>query len=81
MVVGIGAGLAALDGDAAVSICAGHVCLEVQLGEVIPQGVTVRCVARGAGADRKDLLRPRPIDREFSLGHLLHSCGPLHPGE
>ena len=40
---------------------AGHVCGEVQIREFIPQGGTVRCVARGAGADGEDLVEPRPI--------------------
>ena len=70
-VVVVGAGLAALDGDTAVRICGGYVCGEVQKEEFISQGGTVRCVARGAGADRKDFVRARPIEREFSLEHLL----------
>ena len=37
-VVGVGAGHAALDGDTAVRICAGHICREVQIEEFIPQG-------------------------------------------
>ena len=36
-VVGVGAGLAALDGDAAVRIRAEHVCGEVQIEERIPE--------------------------------------------
>ena len=60
-VVAVGAGLAALDGDAAVGIRAGHVCGEVQIKELIPERGTVRCVARGAGADGKDLVGARRI--------------------
>ena len=60
-VVGVGAGLAALDEDTAVRIRAGHVCREVQIEELIPERETVRRVARGAGADGKDLLGARPI--------------------
>ena len=74
-VVGVGAGLAALDGGTAVRICAGHVCGEVQIEEFIPQGGGVRCVARGAGADRKDLVGPRPLKREFSLEHVCIPVG------
>ena len=73
--MGIGAGLAALDGDAAVRIRAGHVCGEVQMEEYIPQGGTVRCVARGAGADGEDLLGPRPTEREYGLEHICIRAG------
>ena len=59
--MGVGAGLAALDGDAAVRIRAGHVCGEVQIEELTPERGTVRCVARGAAADGKDLAWARPI--------------------
>ena len=48
-VVEVGAGLAAVDGDAAVRIGAGHVCGEIQIEEHIPERGTVRCVARGQG--------------------------------
>ena len=60
-VVGVGAGLTALDGDAAVRIRAGHVCGEFQIEKFFPERGTVRCVARGAGADGKDLVEARPI--------------------
>ena len=46
-VVGVGAGLAVLNGDAAVYICAGYVCGEIGMGECIPEGGAVPCVARG----------------------------------
>ena len=74
-VVGVGAGLAALDGDAAVRICAGHVCGEVQIEEAISERGTFRCDARGAGADGKDLAGARPIYREFGLEHLCIRAG------
>ena len=45
--MGVGSGLAALDGDAAVRIRAGHVCGEVQIEELVPERGTVRCVTRG----------------------------------
>ena len=60
-VVEVGAGLAAPDGDAAMRIRARYVCGEVQIEELIPPGATIRCVARGAGVDGKDLVGPRPI--------------------
>ena len=50
-----------LDADAAVRIRAGYVCGEVQIEEFIPQGGTIQCVARGAGADGKDLVGARLI--------------------
>ena len=50
-VVGVGAGLAALDGDAAVPIRAARASGEVQIEGFILQRGTVRCVARGAGAE------------------------------
>ena len=59
--MGVGAGLAALNGDAVVRNRAGHVCGEVQIEELIPERGIVRCVATGAGADRKDLVGVRPI--------------------
>ena len=37
---------------------------------VYPRGGTIWRVARGAGADRKDLLGARSIEREFDLEHL-----------
>ena len=66
-IVGVGAGLAALDGDAAVSIRAGHVCGEVRVEEFIPERGTVRCVTKGAGADGKDLVGLRPISANLVL--------------
>ena len=69
-VMGVGAGLAALDGDTAVRICAGRVCGAIQIEEFTPEGGTVRCVARGTGADREDHVRARPIERKFGLEHL-----------
>ena len=60
-VVGVGARLAALDGDAAVRIRARHVCREVEIEEPIPARGIVRCVARGTGADGKYLAGARPI--------------------
>ena len=60
-VVGVGPGLAALDGDAVVRISAGHACGKVNIQELIPERGTVRCVAKGAGADGKDLVRARPV--------------------
>ena len=59
--MGVGAGLAALDGNAAVRIRARYVCGEVQIEELVPKRGTVRCAARGAGADGKDLVGARPI--------------------
>ena len=57
VVVGVGAGLVALIGDTAALICVGYVCREFQIEAVIPQSGTVRCVARRAEADRKDLIQ------------------------
>ena len=41
-VVGVGAGLAALDGDAAVRICTGHISGGDHIEESIPEGGTFR---------------------------------------
>ena len=68
--MGVGAGLPALHGDKAVRVCAGHVCGEIQIEEFIPEGESVRCIARGTGADRESLVRARPIERKFGLEHL-----------
>ena len=51
----------------------GHVCGEVNIQELIPERGTIRCVAKGAGADSKGLVGPRPIKREFGLDHLFAS--------
>ena len=74
-VVGVGAGLASLAGDAVVRICAGHVCWAVQIEDFIPERGTVRCVARGAGGDCKDLVGPRLIERDFGFDHLCIRAG------
>ena len=73
--LGVGAGLAALDGDAAVRIRAGNVCGEVQIEEFASQGGAVQCVARGAGADSKDLVGPRPCF--LARGQYHNTCPPL----
>ena len=59
-IVEVAEGLAALDGDAAVHVRAGNVCGKAQIQELIPQG-KVRCIARGVGADGKDIVGPCPI--------------------
>ena len=61
MVVGVDAGLAAFDGDAAMRTRAGHVCGEVQKEEFIPRGGTVRCVVmslEGQGPTARIFLSP-----------------------
>ena len=60
-VVGVGAGLAALNGDGAVRIRARHVGGEVQIEELIPERGTIGCAAKGAGTDGKDLAGACPI--------------------
>ena len=65
--MGVCAGLAALDRDAAVRIRAGHVCGEVQTEELIPERGIVEYVAKEAGADSKYLLEAGQILRELVL--------------
>ena len=77
VVVGVGAGLAALDGDAAVRICAELVCGEIQMQEIISEEKTVRCVSRGTEAAREDLVRIRSVERKFGLKHLGIRAGLL----
>ena len=77
-VVGVGAGLAALDGDAAVSICAGNVCGEVQIEEFNHEQGPVWCVAREAGADRK-YLGPVQLSSRLVLS-ILTSVPAFAPG-
>ena len=48
-VVGVGAGLAALDGDTAVRVCAGHVRGEVQIEKCIPEGKPSDVSLEGVG--------------------------------
>ena len=81
MVAGVGAGLAALAGDAAVRVRAGLFCGEVQIEGLVPERGTVRCVARGAGADGKNLVGARPIWREIGLESPLHRCRLSRLGE
>ena len=51
-------------------ICARNTRAEIQKEEFIPEGGTVRCVAKGAGADGMDVVGTRPIQREFGLENL-----------
>ena len=72
-VVGVDAGLTALDGDAAVRIHAGHLCGKVQIEELIPERGTVRCVACTCSAQRG---RTQPLDKKSQLSDVecLENC-------
>ena len=48
----------------------GRVGREIQIEEVAPERGTVRGLGGGAGADGQDLVRARPVKREFGLEYL-----------
>ena len=88
--MGVGAGFAALDGHAPTSVRTGQVGRDIQIEEVAPERRTVRGLGGGAGTDCQDLVRARPVKREFGLeylgvgvrlhtladgrGRIVHSC-------
>ena len=92
--MGVGAGVAALDGHTPTSVRAGQVGREIQLGEVAPKRRTVRGLGGGTGTDCQDLVRARPVKREFGLeclgvgvclhiladgrGRIVHPCPTTH---
>ena len=69
-VVGVGAGLAAFNCLTPTSVRTGQVGREVQIEEVATEWRAVRGLGGGAGADSHDLVRARPVKREFGLEHL-----------
>ena len=66
----VGAGLAAFNCHTPTSIRTGQVGREIQTKEVAPEWRTVRGVGGVAGTDCQDLVRARPVKREFGLEHL-----------
>ena len=88
-VVGVAAGFAVLDGHTPTSVRTGHIGREIQIEEVAPERRTVRGLGGGAGTCQ-DLVRARPVKREFGLeclgvgarlhiladgrGRIVHSC-------
>lgn len=63
-VVGVVTRAASLEGDVAVRICAEFVRGNNQIDKSIPEGGYVRCVAIGAGADRKHLVGAHSTERK-----------------
>ena len=68
--MGVGTGFAALDGHTPTSVRTGQVGREIQIDEVAPERRTVRGLGGGAGTDGQDLVRARPVKREFGLEYL-----------
>ena len=68
--MGVGTGFAALNGHTPTSVPTGQVGREIQIEEVFPERRTVRGLGGGAGTDSQDLLRVRPVKREFGLEYL-----------
>ena len=69
-VVGVGAGFAALDGHTPTMVRTRQFGREIQVYEVAPERRTVRGLGVGAGTDCQDLVRARPVKREFGLEYL-----------
>ena len=69
-VVGVGAGLAAFDRHTTASTRTGHVEVEVQIEEVMPEWRAVRGLGGGARANSQDFERARPVKRKFDLEYL-----------
>ena len=53
-----------------MSVRTGQVEREIQIEEVAPERRTVRGLGGGAGTDCQDLVRARPVKREFGLEYL-----------
>ena len=68
--MGVGAGFAAVDGHTPTSVRTGKVGREIQIEEVAPERRTVRDLGDEAGTDCQDLVRARPVKREFGLEYL-----------
>ena len=67
--MGVGAWLAALNRHTPASVRTGKLGREVQI-EVAPEWRAVRGLGGGAGAESQDLVRARPVKREFGLEHI-----------
>ena len=68
--MGVGAGCAAFNGHTSTSVRTGQVGREVQIEEVAQERRTVQGLVGGAGTDCHNLLRARPVKREFGLEYL-----------
>ena len=68
--MGVGIEFAALDGHTPTSVRTGQVGREILIEEVAPERRTVRGLGGGAGTDGQDLVRARPVKREFGLEYL-----------
>ena len=66
----VGTGFAALDAHTPTSVRTGQTGREIQIEEVSPERRTVRGLGGGAGTDGQDLVRARPVKREFGLEYL-----------
>ena len=62
--------VAAFDGHTPTSVRTGQAGREIQIEEVAPEQRTFRGLGGGAGTDCHDLVRARPVKREFGLEYL-----------
>ena len=69
-IVGVGAGFAALDIHTPTSVRTGRVGREIHIEEVAPERRTVWGLGVGAGTASQNLVRARPVKREFGLKYL-----------
>ena len=92
--MGVGTGFEALDGHTPTSVRTGQIGREIQKEEVDAERRTVRGLGGGAGTDGQDLVRVRPVKREFGLeyrgvgvrlhtladgrGRIVHLCPTTH---
>ena len=68
--MGVGAGFAAFDGHTPTGVRTGQVGRQIQIEEVAPERRTARGLGGGAGADCQELVRARPVEREFGLEYV-----------
>ena len=69
--MGVGAGLSAFNRHTPTSTRTGKVGREIQIEKVAPGWQAVRRLGVGAGTDCQNLVRTRPVKREFGLEHLV----------
>ena len=68
--MGVGTGFAALDSHTPTSVRTRQVGRKIQIKEVDPERRAVPVLGGGAGTDGQDLVRARPVKREFGGEHL-----------
>ena len=69
-VVEVGTGFAALVGHTPTSVRTWQVGRDIQIEKVVPERRAVQSLGGGAGTEGQDLVRARPVKREFGLEYL-----------